>query len=137
MLTNPTQVSLKIDSFPFDPEQAKTLMVTSLVESFLASNGNVRSASIIGSSRPNQSMIFAPGMNKDISSRDDVRSTVRNDVGKADKLNATVERSLNDEWNTASLRIEEGTPQSIFRKVVKQLDSSERMNLANSLAFRL
>ena len=93
MLMNPTQVLLRSDSFPFDPEQAKTLMVTSLVESLLASNGNVRSASIIGASRPNQSRIFTPGMNKDISSRDDVGSTVRNDV---------VEGSSSDEWNTAS-----------------------------------
>ena len=72
MLTNPDQVSLESDSFLFNPLQAKTLMVTSLVESFLASNGNVRSASIIGASRPDQSMIFAPGMNEYISSRDDV-----------------------------------------------------------------
>ena len=61
MLTNPTQVSLGSDSFPFDPEQAKTLMVTSLVESLLASNGNVRSASIIGASRTNQSRILPQG----------------------------------------------------------------------------
>ena len=92
MLTNTDQVSLESDSFTFDPLQAKTLMVTSLVESFLESNGNVRSASIIGASRPDQSRIFSPWMNKDISSRDDVRSTVRNDVGEADKLDATVER---------------------------------------------
>ena len=44
MLTNPDQVLLKSDYFPFDPLQEKTLMVTSLVESFLASNGNVRSS---------------------------------------------------------------------------------------------
>ena len=76
MLTNPDQMSLESDSFTFDPLQGKTLMVTSLVESFLASDGNVRSASIIGASRPDQSRIIAPGMNKDIPSRDDVRSTV-------------------------------------------------------------
>ena len=91
MLTNPTQVSLESDSFPFDPQQAKTLMVTSLVEYLLESNGNVRSASIIGARRPNQSRIFAPGMNKEIYCRDDVRSTVRNDVGEADKLDANIE----------------------------------------------
>ena len=77
-------------------------MVASLVESFLTSNGNVRSASVIGASRPDQSRIFAPGMNKDISSRDYVRSTVRNDVGEADKIDADIQRSLTDEWNTAS-----------------------------------
>ena len=68
MLTNPDQLSLESDSFPFDPLQAKTLMVTYLVESFLSSNENVRSASIIGASRLNQSRIFAPGMNEDNSS---------------------------------------------------------------------
>ena len=84
MLTNPDELTLKSDSFPFNPLQAKTLMVTSLVESFLVSNGNVRSASIIGASRLNQSRIFAQGMKKDISSRYDVRSTVRSNVGEAD-----------------------------------------------------
>ena len=136
MLTNPTQVSLESDSFPFDPQQAKTLMVTSLVESLLASNRNVRSASIIGASQPDQSGIFVSGMNEYIYSRDDVRSTVRNDVGKADKLDATVEGSLTDEWNTASSRIEESNPKSIFRKIIKQLDSSDQMNLANSLSVQ-
>ena len=72
-------------------------------------------------------------MNEDISSRDDVRSTVRNDVGKADKLDAAVQQSLTNESNTASLRIVEGSPESIFCKVVEKSDLSERMNLANSL----
>ena len=129
-------MSLESDSFPFDPLQAKTLMVTSLVESFLASNGDVRSASVIGASRPNQIRVFAPGMNRDISIRDYVRSTVRNDVGEADKLDATVEQSSTDKWNTTSSRIEESTPESIFRKVVKQFDPSERINLANSLSIQ-
>ena len=47
-------------------------MVAPLDEPFLASDGNVRLASIIGASSPDQSMIVAPGMNEDISSRDDV-----------------------------------------------------------------
>ena len=51
-------------------------MVAYLDEPFLESNGNVLLASIIGASRPDQSRIIAPGMNEDISSRDDVRSTV-------------------------------------------------------------
>ena len=50
MLTNPTQVSLGSHYFPFDPEQAQTLMVTSLIEAHLASNGNIRSTSILGAS---------------------------------------------------------------------------------------
>ena len=109
-------------------------MVAPLDEPFLASNGNVRSEIVIGASRPDQSRIIAPGMNEDISSRDDVRSTVRNDVGEADKLDAAVQRSSADEWNTASLRIVEGSPESIFRKRVEQFDSSEWMNLGNSLS---
>ena len=133
MLTNPTQVSLGSDSFPFDPDQAQTLMVTSLIESLLASNGNIRSASILGASRNYQSRIFSPGMHEDISGRDDVRSTVRNDVREADKLDATVDGSSTDEENTASSQIEESTPKSIFRKGIKNIDSSDRMNLANSL----
>ena len=72
-------------------------------------------------------------MNEDISSRDNVQSTFRSDVGEADKMDAAVQISLSDEWNTASSRIVEGSLGSIFRKVVKQSDSSERMNLANSL----
>ena len=117
MLTNPTKVSLGSDFFPFNPEQAQTLMVTSLIEALLASNGNIRSASILGASRTNQSRIFAPGMHKDISGRDDVRSTVRNDVREADKLDTTVDGFTTNERNTESSRIEECTPKSIFHKV--------------------
>ena len=127
MLTNPTQVSLGSDYFTFDPEQAQTLMVTSLIESLLASNGNIRSASILGSSRTNQSRIFDPGMHEYISGRDNVRSTVHNDVREADKLDTTVDRSTTDERNTASSRIEECTPKIIFRKSIKKLDSSDQM----------
>ena len=75
-------------------------------------------------------------MNEDISSRYDVRSTVRNDVGEADKLDADVQQFSTDEWNTASSQIEEGSPESIFRKVVKTFDSSEQMNLENSLSVQ-
>ena len=95
-------MTLGTDSFPFDPLKAQTLMVAPLDEPFLTSNGNVRSASIIGASRPDQSRILVPGINEDISSRDYVRSTVQSDVDEADKLNAAVQRSLSDEWNTAS-----------------------------------
>ena len=101
VLTNSGELTLKCGSFPFNPLKAETIMVASLDETFLASNGNVRSASIIGASRPDQSRIISPRMNEDILSRDDVRSTVRSNVGKADKLDATVQQSLSDEWNAA------------------------------------
>ena len=43
---------------------------------------------------------------------------------------------MTDEWNTPSSRIEESTPKSIFRKGIKQLDSSDQMNLANYLSVQ-
>ena len=76
VLTNYDELTLECDSFPFNPLKAETLMVAPLDEPFLASDGNVRSASIIGASRPNQSRIITPGMNEYISSINDVRSTV-------------------------------------------------------------
>ena len=45
----------------------------------------------------------------------------------------TVYESLTNEWNTAYSQIEEITPKSIFRKSIKKLDSSNRMNVTNSL----
>ena len=71
-------------------------------------------------------------MNKDIWSRDDALS-VRSDVRKLDKLDTDVQRSSTDESNTAPLRIEEGRLEGILPKMVEELNSSKRMNLANSL----
>ena len=67
------------------------LIVASLVEALLASNGNIRLASILGARRTNQSRIFAPGMHEDISGIYHVQSTVRNDVREADKLDTNVD----------------------------------------------
>ena len=75
VLANSGKLTLESDSFSFDPLKAETLQVASLNEPFLASDGDVHLASIIGVSRPDQSRIVAPGMNEDISSRNDVRST--------------------------------------------------------------
>ena len=66
LITNHRQMSLKGDYFPFDKEQAQTLMLTSLVEAILARNRNIDTTSILGSSRPNHGPIFAPGMHEDI-----------------------------------------------------------------------
>ena len=111
-------------------------MVAPLNEHFLARDEDKRSKSILGASRPNQIRIVAPGMNEDISSINDVRSTVRSDVGEADKLDNAVQRYLSDKWNAAPLLIIEGIPKSIFRDIVKNSDSSEQMNLANSLGVQ-
>ena len=111
-------------------------MVAPLNEPFLESDGDVRSTSIIGESRPDQSRIVAPGMNEDISSRNDVRSTVRSYVGEADKMDTAVQRSSSDKWDTAPLRIVEVSSKGIFPEIVEKSDSSERMNLANSLGVQ-
>ena len=117
-------MTLESDSFTFDPLKAKTLMVAPLNEPFLASDGDVRSTSIIGASRPDHSRIIAPFMNKDISSRNDVQSTVQSNVGKAEKLDTAVQQSSSDKWNTAPSQIVEGSPKGIFPEIVEKSDSS-------------
>ena len=104
LITNPSQVSLQGDSFPFHKEQVQTLMLTYFVEAFLARNRNIRTTSIVGARRPNHSRILTPGMHEDISGRDNFRSTVRNDVREADKLDTTVDGLTTDEQNMASSR---------------------------------
>ena len=76
VLTNSSEMTLKSDSLTFDALKAQTLMITPLTEPFLTSDGDVRLTSVIGASRPNHSRIIDPSMNEDISSRDDVVSTV-------------------------------------------------------------
>ena len=107
IITDHSQMSLKGDSFPFDKEETPTLMLTSFVEAFLTRNQHICTTSIVGASRPNHNQIFSPGMHGDISSGDNARSTVRNDVRIADKLDTTVEEFTTDEGNTASLLIVE------------------------------
>ena len=125
VLTNSGELTLESDSFTFNPLKAKTLMVAPLNETFLASDGNVRSTSIIGASRPNQSSIVSLEMNEDILSRNDARSTVRSYVGEADKLDTAVQRSLSDIWNTAISRIVKGSQKGIFPELVEKSDSSK------------
>ena len=136
VLTNSSEMMLKSNSFPFDPVKAHTLMITPLTEPFLTSDRDVRTTSVIGASRPNHSGIGTPFMNKDILSGDDVLSTVRSDVREADKLDTDVQRSSTNKRNTAPLRIEEGSPKSIFPEIIKESKSSKRINLANSLGLQ-
>ena len=106
-------------------------MITLLTEPFLTSDRDVRSTSVIGASRPDHSRIVAPFMNEYILIRDDVLSTVRSDIGKAEKLDTAVQKSSTDKRKTAPLRIEEGSPKIIFPEIVEESNLSERMNLAN------
>ena len=133
IITDHSQMSLKGEYFPFNKKEAPTLVLAYFVEAFLTRNRQICTTSIVGACRPNHSRIFSPGMHKDISGGDNLRSNVRNDVRKADKLDTTVDGSPTDEQNTASSRIEESTPKIIFRKGINKLDSSDGMNLANSL----
>ena len=129
-------MSLKGDSFPFDKKEAPTLVLAPFVETFLTRNQHICTASIVGASRPNHSRIFPPGMHKYILSGNNVQSTVRSDVRIADKLDTTVEAFTTDKRNTASSRIIESAPKSIFIKESKQFDSSSKMNLANSVPVK-
>ena len=129
-------MTLESDSFTFDPLKLQTLMIAPLIELFLINDGEVRSTSVIGASGPNHSRIVYPVMNKDILSRDDVRSTVRSDAGEADKLDNAVQRSLSDKWNAAPSGIVEGSPKSSFPEIVEKSDSSKRMNLTNYLGVQ-
>ena len=126
-------MTLESNSFTFEPLKAQTLMIAPLAETFLTSDMGVRTTSKIGSSTPNHSKIGTPFMIKDISSGDDVLSTVRSDVGEADKIDTAIQRSLTHKRNTAPSRTEEGTLKSIFTEIVEESNSSERMNLTNSL----
>ena len=133
VLTNSSEMTLESNCFTFDPLKVQTLVIAPFTEPLLTSDRDVRTTSIIGASRPNHSRIGTPFMNKDISSGCDVLSTVRSDVGETDKLNTAVQRSLTDKRNTAPSKIEEGSPKIIFTEIIEESNSSERMNLANSL----
>ena len=82
-------MTLKSDYFDFDPLKAQMLVFAPLTETFLASDRDVRTTSVIGNSSPNHSRIGTPFTNKDIWSRDDALS-VRSDVGKLNKLHTAV-----------------------------------------------
>ena len=111
-------------------------MLTSFVEDFLARNRNIRTTSIVGARRPNHSRIFPPGMHEDISGRDNVLSTVRNDARIVDKLDTSVEGFTTNERKTASSRIAECNPKIIFVKEINEFESSIKMNLAKSVPVK-
>ena len=135
VLTNYSEMTLKSDSFSFDPLKAQTLVIAPLAEPFLTSDRDVRATSVIGGSRPNHSRIGTPFMNKDIWSRDDALS-VRSDVVELDKFDTAVQQSSTDKRNTTPSQIEEGSLESIFPKIVEESNLSEWMNLANSVLFQ-
>ena len=127
---------IKTDTFPLKPFKYKTLVIASQYESTLSSNRIVRTSSDIGNSRIDHGRIGTPIVNKNIWSVND-NFSVRSDVGEADKLNTIVQQYPTNERNTASPRIEEESLESVLSKIVKELKSSERMNLTNSLGIEI
>ena len=125
---------LKSDPCPLNHIKSKTLVIASQPESFLSCDRNVRASSEIGDSRPEHGRIGTPFVNKNIWSGDD-NFSVQSDVGEADKLDTAVQRSSTNERNTASFRIEEESHEGIFPKIIKESNSSKRMNLANSTSI--
>ena len=112
ILTDSSEIILKSECFPFNPLKSQTLVIAPLMKPFLNCDRDVRASSEIVDSRPEHGSIGTPFTNKEIWSRDD-NFSVRSDVCKADKLDTAVQRSSNNEMNTASLRIEEGSLESI------------------------
>ena len=129
-------MTLKSDSFAFNPLKAQMLVFGPLTGPFLTSDRDVHTKSVIGASRTNHIRIGTPFMNKDIVSTDDALITVRSDINELDKLDTAVQGSSTDKSNTEPSRIEEGSPNSIFTEIVKEYISSELMNLANSLGVQ-
>ena len=132
VLKNSSEMTLKSESFHFNPLKSQTLVIAPLTEPFLTSDRDVRASSEIEDIRPERGRIGTPFVIKEIWSRYD-NFSVRSDVGELDKLDTSVQRSSTDESNTASSQIEEGSLGSICPKITKELNSSERMNLTNSL----
>ena len=71
-------------------------------------------------------------MMKDIRRGHDVRFPVFNNMRKSDELDATVDGPTPDESDAENRRKVKDPPKRIFREKVENLDSSQRMNLANS-----
>ena len=136
VLTDSNKMIFKTDTFSINPFKSQTLVIASQDESTLGSNRIVRTSSDIGNSRIYHGRIGTPIVNKKIWSEDD-NFRVKIDVDEADKLDTIVQRSPTNKGNTASSQIEEESLESIFSKIVEESNSSERMNLANSLSIEI
>ena len=109
-------------------------MIASQNEPTLSCNRIVRTLSDIGNSRIDHGRIVTTIVNKNIWSEDD-NLRVKIDVDESEKLDTIVRRSPTNKGNTESSRIEEESLESIFSKIVENSNSSERMNLTNSLGI--
>ena len=67
-------MTLKSDFSPFNPLKSQTIVIAPLTEPFLASDRDVRAASVIGDSRQERGRIDIPLVKKTIWCRDDAFS---------------------------------------------------------------
>ena len=101
VLADSSKMILKSDTFPLDSFKSQTLMITSQNEPTLSCKRIVRASIEIGDSRIDDGKISTPIMNKNIWSVDD-NFSVRSDVGEANKLDTSIQRSPTNERNMAS-----------------------------------
>ena len=111
-------------------------MIASQNEPTLSCNSIVRASSDAGNSRIDHGRIVTPIVNKKIWNEDE-KFRVKIDVDEAEKLETIFQRSPTNKGNMESLRIEEESLESIFSKIVKESNSSERMNLTNSASIEI
>ena len=119
-----------------NPFKSQTLVIALQSEPMLSCNSIVRASSDVGNSRIYHGRIGTPIVNKNIWSEDD-NFRVKIDVDEAEKLDTIVQRSPTNKRNTASPQIEEESLESIFSKIVEDLNSSERMELVNSASIEI
>ena len=134
VLTDYSKIIFKTNTFTLDPFKSHTLVIALQNEPTLSCNRIVRASSDIGNSSIDHGMIGTPIVNKNIWSVDD-NFSVGSDVDKADKLDTIVQKYPTNESNTASSQIKEESLESLFSKIIEELNSNERMNLTNSLSI--
>ena len=131
-ITDTRKIPLRSGSIPIGEKQTQTFMLASLVKILMTSNRNVGTTIIPRTRRINQSRILAPTVYKNVPCRNNVRSTVLNNVRESDELDTTVDGPTTNENHTVYLRNVEYTPKLIFRKNIKKLDPSSQVKFADS-----
>ena len=131
VFTDSRKMILKSDSFILNLLNSKKLVIASQTEQFLSCDRNVRASSENEDSRIDYCRIGTPFVKKKIQSGDD-NFSVLSDVGKANKLDTSVQKFSTNERNTASSRIKKENLKNVFSKTVEQSNSCKRMNLVNS-----
>ena len=106
VLTDSSKIVFRTDVFPLDPFKSQTIVIALQNEPTLSCNRIVCASSDIGNSRIDHGRIGTPIVNKNIWSEDD-NFRIKIYVDEEDKLDTIVQRSLTNERNTASPRIEE------------------------------